>query len=216
MKAIQGPLCRAIVAIVVGAMLIKYRMETLHWLTVAIGGLFALSGIVSCLAYWWERKRALKAMSQYVDDGTMAKPHVPIFPIVGLGSLILGLILACMADTFITGVATVLSVILILGAINQLFTLVQANRYSHIGLIYWLFPLVTFAIGLFVLVKPMESLATPLLITGWCMIFYGVVELLNALKLYQVRRVFERQEELRLQQAASNVSDAEDATVVVE
>lgn len=216
MKAIQGPVFRAIVAIVVGALLIKYRLDTLHWLTVAIGGLFALSGVVSCLAYWVERRRALKAMEQYVDDGTMAKPHVPFFPIVGVGSLILGLILACMPDTFINGVATVLSVILILGALNQLINLGQALRYSRIPWLYWLFPLVTLIIGIFILVKPMESMATPLLIIGWCMIFYGVVELLNALKIYQLRRAFEKMEDARIAQTMTLTAGEEDATVVEE
>lgn len=216
MKAIQGSVFRAIVAIVVGALLIKYRLDTLHWLTVAIGGLFALSGAVSCLAYWRERRRALKAMAQYVDDGTMAKPHVPFVPIVGVGSLILGVILACMADTFISGVATVLSVILILGAINQLISLVQGYRYSRIPLLYWLFPLLTLLVGVFVLVKPMESMATPLLIIGWCMIFYGVVELLNALKLRQARRAFEKNEEERIRETMQKTAEEAEATIIEE
>lgn len=216
MKAIQGPVFRAIVAIVVGALLIKFRVDTLHWLTVAIGGLFALSGIVSCLAYWRERHRALKAMEQYVDDGTMVRPRVPFFPIVGVGSIILGLILACMTDSFISGVATVLSVILILGALNQLISLGQARRFSTIPLLYWLFPLVTLAIGMFILVKPMESMATPLLIIGWCMVFYGIVELLNAIKIHQMRRVFEKAEEARIQTVSQTTANAEDAEIVEE
>lgn len=213
MKTIQGPIFRAIVAIVVGVLLIKYRVDTLHWLTVAIGGLFFLSGAVSCLAYWHERRRVQKLMAAY-QSGEGERPRMPFVPIVGVGSLILGGILATMADTFISGVAIVLAVILILGALSQLVNLGQARRYNRISWFYWVLPLITLLVGIFILVKPMETMATPLLIIGWCMAFYGVVEALNALKIYSMRRAFEKAEEARIVQGMQMAADVEDAQIV--
>ena len=44
MKVIQSSLFRALCAIIVGALLIQYREQTVTWITIAIGVLFFLSG----------------------------------------------------------------------------------------------------------------------------------------------------------------------------
>lgn len=216
MKTFQGSFLRAIVSIIGGILLVEYRMDTLHWLTVAIGGLFFLSGAVSCIHYWLERKRVQKALSTYEPDGTQIRPKMPFVPIVGVGSLILGGILAAMPDTFLSGVAIVLAAILILGALNQLIALGQARQYSTIPAFFWLLPLVTLCVGVFILVKPMETMATPLLIIGWCMMFYGVVECLNAIKIYKIRRAFEKAEEARISEGQKMINDTEDAVIIEE
>ena len=51
MKVIQSSVVRALVAIVVGVMLILYRKATLEWMVIITGVLFFLSGCLSCLAY---------------------------------------------------------------------------------------------------------------------------------------------------------------------
>ena len=38
-------------------------------------------------------------------------------------------------------------------------------------------------------------MASPLLIIGWCMVYYGVAEALNSLKVYQLQRQFRKAEE---------------------
>ena len=47
MKILQSSLVRAVMAFAVGALIIKYREETVHWLTVVIGALFFVSGLIS-------------------------------------------------------------------------------------------------------------------------------------------------------------------------
>ena len=49
MKIFQSSIFRAVCAIVVGALLIKYPDEGVTWLTVAIGILFLLSGIIALI-----------------------------------------------------------------------------------------------------------------------------------------------------------------------
>lgn len=216
MKALQGPIFRAIVAIVVGALLIKFRNDTLHWLTVAVGALFFASGVVSCLGYLLERRRVQQAMqADACADTDAPRPRMPFFPIVGVGSGILGAILMCMPDSFIESVAIVLSVILALGALGQLITLGQARRYAAFPLIFWLFPLITLTVAVIILVNPKDAMTMPLLVIGWCMIFYGVVEAVNALKVHQLRRAFERAEEQRIA-AATQSADSEEAEILEE
>ena len=52
MNTTKTSLLRALCAVVVGALLIKYREQTVQWMTVAIGGLFLLSGVISCIVYF--------------------------------------------------------------------------------------------------------------------------------------------------------------------
>jgi len=56
MKILQSSFFRALTAIVVGALLIKYPDNTVTGIVVAIGVLFLLSGVVSLLSYWNARR----------------------------------------------------------------------------------------------------------------------------------------------------------------
>ena len=56
MKVIQCSVVRAVVAIVVGGMLILYRKATLVWMVSITGALFFLSGCLSCLSYYCGRR----------------------------------------------------------------------------------------------------------------------------------------------------------------
>ena len=186
MKVIQSSVVRALVAIVVGVMLILYRKATLEWMVIITGALFFLSGCLSCLAYYWGRRKAIRAAQVIDEEGRVVGPHTPPLPIAGVGSVLLGLILMMMTGSFIRGVAYVLAAILILGG---------ARRYARIPVFYWLLPTVTLVVGAVILLKPVETMASPLLIIGWCMVYYGVAEALNSLKVYQLQRQFRKAEE---------------------
>lgn len=216
MKTMLGPLFRALVAIVVGALLIKFRQETLTWLTIVIGCMFLVSGLVSCLSYYRERKRIQQLASTFDTNSGGKRPRLPFFPIVGLGSVILGGILATMPNTFINGVAYVLAGILLLGALNQVVSLGNARRYSKVPVFYWILPLVTLVVALLIIIKPLDALSSPLLIIGWCMVFYGVVEVLNVLKIHQVRRAYERAEEAKIVNGVRMDDNIEDAEIISE
>ena len=141
----------------------------------------------------------------------------PPFPIVGLGSAILGVILAMMPATFISGVMYVLAAILILGAINQYFNLAGIRKISTVPFLFWLFPTIILGVGIFMLVKPMEMSALPFRILGWCLMFYGVVECINSIKIYKAKKDYEDTQR-KLEQAsiedARDTSQIEDAEIV--
>ena len=122
MKALQSYIFRAISAIVVGALLVKYREETVTWLTILIGVIFFVSGVISCIAYISARRTANS--TEILDaQGQRITPSMPSFPLVGIGSIILGGVLALSPDTFTSGLMYVLAIILILGALGQFFSL---------------------------------------------------------------------------------------------
>ena len=187
MKVLQSSVFRAICAIAVGAMLIKNPDSTVKGITIAIGILFLVSGVISCVAYFNARLHSAEN-EVYDADGKLLVGGRPMFPIVGLGSVILGFVLALMPGAFVTSLMYVLGGIILLGALNQFMVLIQARKFATLPLWFWVCPTLVLLTGLFVMIKPMESASLPLLIIGWCLLFYGVTECINAFKIHQYRK----------------------------
>lgn len=192
MKVIHSSIFRAVCAIIVGVLLIQYREQTVTWITVAIGVLFFLSGVISLASYWAAKRNAEKMQGQILSDSN-GKPimgMMPKFPLVSVGSLILGLLLALMPQVFIAWLMFILAFILILGALTQFVNLASAAKMGRVGILFWLFPSVLLLLGLLTIIKPSAIASAPLLIIGWGMFIYGVVELLNAFKISNNKRIW--------------------------
>ena len=192
MKIFQSSVFHALCAIVIGVLLIKFPDDGVTWLTMAIGGLFLLSGVIALIAYWQAKRHA----GEYTitdREGRIISGSQPTFPIVGAGSVILGLVLTLSPHAFINGLMYMLAAVLILGGITQLMSLVAARRLGSVPFGYWICPSLILLTGLFVMLKPMESAEMPLMILGWCSILYGLIELINALKIHSIRKAADRQ-----------------------
>ena len=192
MKILRSSVFRAICAIITGILLINNPDSTVRWITIAIGVMFLVSGVISCATYLNARKNAVGAEIYDAEGRLIASPRPP-FPLVGIGSILLGLILAVIPGTFVKSLMYVLGVLIILGAVNQFIALAGARRVFRVPAWFWACPSVILITGIFVIVKPMESAELPLLIIGWCLLFYGVTECVNAVKIYR-----ETKNELRI------------------
>ncbi len=195
MKVLQSSIFRALCSVIIGALLIQYPDNTVTWLTVAIGVLFLISGIISCVAYFNARR---SAQNVTVTDakGHLLRGARPMPPVVGMGSLIFGLLLTITPNVFVTGLMYILGIVLVLGAVNQYMSLLGARRWGYVAPGLWIGPSLVLLTGLFVLLKPMESAAMPLIILGWCSVLYGVTELINTLKLNAKRKEWTRSQEV--------------------
>lgn len=192
MKVIHSSIFRAVCAIIVGVLLIQYREQTVTWITIAIGVLFFLSGVISLVSYWAAKRNAEKMQGQILSDSN-GKPimgMIPKFPLVSVGSLILGLLLALMPQVFIAWLMFILAFILILGALTQFANLASAAKMGRVGILFWLFPSALLLLGLLAIIKPSAIASAPLFIIGWGMLIYGVVELLNAFKVSNNKRIW--------------------------
>lgn len=192
MKVIHSSIFRAVCAIIVGVLLIQYREQTVTWITIAIGVLFFLSGVISLASYWAAKRNAEKMQGQILSDSN-GKPimgMLPKFPLVSVGSLILGLLLALMPQVFIAWLMFILAFILILGALTQFVNLASAAKMGRVGILFWLFPAALLLLGLLAIIKPSAIASAPLFIIGWGMLIYGVVELLNAFKVSNNKRIW--------------------------
>ena len=195
MKILQSSIFRAICAITIGILLIKFPDNTMVWITRAIGVLFFLSGIISLIVYLNARRH----VSEYKitdAEGRVVAGEVPTFPIVGLGSLIFGAMLALTPTTFVKVLMYVIGGILVLGALNQYLNLVYGRRYGKIPFAYWILPTAVLLSSLFFLIKPMETADLTMFFLGWCSLVYGITEIINSLKFYSDKRKFKQAQEI--------------------
>lgn len=191
MKIFHSSLFRALCAIVVGVLILKFPQEGVTWLTMAVGELFLISGIVALVAYWFARRRR----SEYVitdKQGRVVSGGQPTFPIVGAGSILLGLVLVIAPNRFVDGLMYVLGSIMILGGIQQLINLIAIRRMGSVPFYFWVCPVLIMLTGLFVILKPMETAELPLIILGWCCLVYGVTEIINSLLIWRIRRIADK------------------------
>lgn len=224
MRILQSSVFRALCAIVFGYLLVIYRNQMLHWTTIAFGALFFLSGLVSVIAYYAEKRRAanmaerLSAMSEMrgkemetPSEDSIRHSLMPGFPIVGIGSMVLGVILAIMPTTFIHGMMYVIAGLLVLGALNMMFNLSMARKFASIGLGFWIMPLLLLILGVLMIAKPDLFAAMPFRILGWALIVYGVIECINAIKIHNCRKQYEK---IQAAQQAASKAEIEDAVIV--
>lgn len=216
MKVLQSSLLRAVVAILVGVLLVKYREDTMRWMTIAAGILFFLSGLISVIVYYYEKREIARSPYTFDQTGNEIRRHSPIFPFIGVGSMLLGIILIVMPTDLLIGVTYVLGAMLILGAASQLFNLFMSRRFWSIPIIYWLFPTILLGIGILVVAKPMETATLPLKIIGWALMVFGVVECVNAFSIFRARKKFLLEQEKATAMEQENNTTIEDAVIVDE
>lgn len=220
MKVLQISAIRAIIVLVTGFLLVRYREETMTWMTITVGILFLLSGLVSCIAYYFEKEKvAKKTANAEQQEGQEEEENLksPSFPIAGVGSIALGIILAVMPNTFITWVVYILAALLILGAVGQFMNLARSRQYARVPVYMWLFPTVILAIAILLISKPIETAQLPLLVLGWAFMYYGVLEFILIIRMYLVRKSYEKAEEAKVVTGDKLVTDnIEDAEVVEE
>ncbi|MBP3726686.1 MAG: DUF308 domain-containing protein [Bacteroidaceae bacterium] len=188
MKIITSPLFRSIIAIAMGVLLVKNTDTTLKVITIAVGIMFLLSGAIACTAYYNDRLRRRSAGGP-VDgksDGTARELFV--VPIVAMGSLVFGFLMALEPTEFHKLLMYVLAALILLAAVNQFAALINVRKVMPLPGWFWICPGVLLLAGLFVLVKPLAVESTMFLIIGIALIVFGVTEVVNMLLLRRAEK----------------------------
>ena len=193
MKLFQSSVFRAVCAIAIGVLLIMYPDNTVTGITVAIGVLFLVSGLVSCLTYL-QARRYVGEYKVYDAEGRQIAGLMPPFPLVGIGSVILGALLALTPTAFVSTLMYIIGILLILGALGLFWGLIGARRFGGAGFGYWILPTIIVFVGFYVIAKPMAPVNLAMKVLGWCTLLYGIAELLNAIRFYVGRKRLERQQ----------------------
>lgn len=222
MKVLQISAVRAIIVLVTGFLLVKYREDTMTWMTITVGVLFLISGLVACMLYYFEKEKvAKKTAKAALQEGQQEEEDLksPSFPIAGVGSIVLGIILAVMPNTFTTWMVYILSALLILGAVNQFMNLARSRQYARVPVYMWVFPTTSMVVAILLISRPIETdaLFFTLKVIGWAFMYYGVLEFVLIIRMYLVRKAYDKAEAAKVVTGDKMVTDGiEDAEVVEE
>lgn len=222
MKVLQISAVRAIIVLVTGFLLVKYREDTMTWMTITVGVLFLISGLVACMLYYFEKEKvAKKTAKAALQEGQQEEEDLksPSFPIAGVGSIVLGIILAVMPNTFTTWMVYILSALLILGAVNQFMNLARSRQYARVPVYMWVFPTVSMVVAILLISRPIETdaLFFTLKVIGWAFMYYGVLEFVLIIRMYLVRKAYDKAEAAKVVTGDKMVTDGiEDAEIVEE
>lgn len=213
MRGVKAAFFRALIAIIAGGLMVQYREQMVNWTIICIGLLFFLSGIISIGVFITGRNRYFNSLSEdktgNTPEGLSVTIAKPAPPIVGLGSVILGLILCLMPTTFTNFLVYIFAGIIIVGAIGQYTSLAIAakaikkykselrqtitdkNEISEVpscGWIFWIIPTLLLLFGVYAILDPIAIKSSPFLYIGIAMIIYGLSEVINAIKLHSVQK----------------------------
>lgn len=204
----KSSLIRAIISLIAGILLVKYRVDMVKWLTISIGAMFFISGVISVVYYFVANKKSQKLLSEQKSNDPEVAPvlvNKPTLPIVGLGCAILGIILALMPTTFVTYIVYVFAAIIILGAVGEYVALLTNNSVVRdfeketkivaevsFGLKYWIMPTLLLLFGIIAILYPQGIASAPFLFMGIALIVYGVSVLINAVKFLSARKKINR------------------------
>jgi putative membrane protein len=222
MKVLQISAVRAIIVLVTGFLLVKYREDTMTWMTITVGVLFLISGLVACMVYYFEKEKVAKKTAKAAlqeDQQEEEDLKSPSFPIAGVGSIVLGIILAVMPNTFTTWMVYILSALLILGAVNQFMNLARSRQYARVPVYMWVFPTISMVVAILLISRPIETdaLFFTLKVIGWAFMYYGVLEFVLIIRMYLVRKAYDKAEAAKVVTGDKMVTDGiEDAEVVEE
>ena len=139
-------------ALIMGVLLVMWPEAAMIYLVITVGVLFLLPGLYGIFAYFASRSRA--------EDGSGRA-----FPIVALGSALLGLWLIVMPAFFVGILMYVLGALLVLGGIGQLMNFISVRKLTgSVPAIFYVIPVLLLLAGILILVNPFEAAKIPFII----------------------------------------------------
>lgn len=195
MKLFRISIIRAVAAVLVGVLLLKYNEDVLKVLTVALGAMFIIAGVVSLVG--WVNSRRKKAEFRAFDNGQHDVEEVDtdhsMFPVAGLGSLLLGLLLALTrSEEYIEWAMYLLGAVLVLGAINMIMNIFAARKMEPVGAWMWLAPLAIAAAAAVAMFRGLVPANVCTTILGVTALAYAVFELIYSFIFSGIRRRYEK------------------------
>ena len=153
--------------ILVGVLLIASPQAYTILMVQVIGGIFLVSGLVPVVGFWFPSKA-----------GVMR----PVFPVVGTGSVLLGLLLLLFPSAFVRALMYVLATVFILGGVQQFIS--QIGTRGMVPVRWWtlLVSVGIIMLGIYILAHPMRTASVPFFLLGLGCIVYGATEVLRGIR----------------------------------
>ena len=214
MKLLRISIIRAIAAVVGGVLLLKYDADVLKVLTIVLGVVFLLAGVVS-LVGWVNNRRKKADFRAYDNPKAQADDADPsVFPIAGLGSLLLGLILALTRrNDYVEWAMYLVGALLVLGALNMLMNLFSARKLEPVPAWPWLIPVAVVVAAIVAMLKGLVPANVCTTILGVTALVYAAGEVVLSFLLTGIRRRYEKTQ-AQVRRAGQVKAEAEDAQMV--
>lgn len=189
----QGAIYRAIMAIVLGAVLVIWPGAAIRYIIMLIGVVFLVTGLIAFV----------------ISNKNRQDNRKSLVPFSGIGSMALGLLLLCLPSTFATIFMYILGFILVFAAVGQFVTLAAVRQLGHVSVVSYLFPVLILIAGIVVLFDPFSSAESVCILFGVAAMFYGVTDLFNQQHIKRMRKMSEEQEKIVKMEGEQEVEDAE-------
>ena len=195
MKLISSYIFRSLCSLLVGLLLL-FNAEQMPVLIVKlIGLLFLLPGVFGVVAYLY---------------GKLSKNAIvrPSFPLMSIGSIMLGVYLILYPDNFVTYLIFLIGILLLLAGINQFLSMFVNRKVSPFSWLLMFMPLILIGVGAYCVTHVSEAAAKLFKILGATCIYYGLSDMFLALRTKHYTRVYER-EQKKAEEAARKAREAE-------
>ena len=169
-KAINYFILRAIVAALLGVILIFCPENAIFYIVMTIGILFIIPALISLIRYFTYKREN--------------RPAMP-FLIAGVGCLLFGVVLVSMPNFFVSVLMILLGIILLLGSIEQFYTLIRAAKITKVPAYFYIVPSLILLAGVLVLFNPFATAKTLLILIGATCLIYGIMEFVFWVKFYR-------------------------------
>lgn len=166
MKNFNYSFIRIVFSLIMGLFLILYPDTASTYLIIAIGAIFLIPGIFGIMAY---------ALRKSNSKGVKLR-----FPLEAVGSVLLGLALFIFPDKLTVFFLHLISIVVILLGVQQIFLLFKSRKFVAIPWGYYILPLLSIGAGIYVLVNASKEMINNLFVViGVIYLFYCVVEIIN-------------------------------------
>lgn len=162
MKGINFSFLRIISALIIGLILVLFPDRAGEYFIITIAVIFMIPSLISIISYLVQPAEARNR-----------------FPVEGLGSLLLGVLLIAMSAFFANFVTIVLGFILVMGGVQQITSLLLARRWMPVPFAFYVVPSLILIGGIVAMLNPMGVQKTAFIIIGISSLVYAVSELIN-------------------------------------
>ncbi|MDR0893625.1 MAG: DUF308 domain-containing protein [Mediterranea sp.] len=168
MKTMNLSLIRILFALVIGLVLVLWPDMAATYIVITLGVAFLIPGVVSIVGYF--------------AHGKSAEKPAPRFPIEGVGSLLFGGWLIVMPGFFVSILMFLLGFVLLMGGVQQIYSLSLARRWMHVPAGFYVVPSLILLAGIIALFNPWGAINVAFMIIGVSMLVYAVSELVSWFK----------------------------------
>lgn len=168
MKSLNYAAISSLCALVIGILLVVWPEAAIIYLVITVGVLFLLPGLFGLFSYYAASRR---------KDIEVRR----VFPVVALGSALLGFWLMVMPEFFVNILMYLLGALLVLGGLSQLINFISVRQVVKVPVLFYLVSVLILASGVVILFNPFKAATVPFIILGITAIVYAVNDLIRLL-----------------------------------